>query len=75
MTSTVRARFWIETVLAAASAVLGVMTVFWRDWIELLTGLDPDRQSGGLEWGIAVALLGAAFAAAAVARAELRRAS
>jgi undecaprenyl pyrophosphate phosphatase UppP len=75
MTSTVRARFWIETVLAAASAVLGVMTVFWRDWIELLTGLDLDRQSGGLEWGIAVALLGAAFAAAAVARAELRRAS
>ena len=62
----------IETSLAAISGVLGVVTVFWRDWLEV-TGWDPDRHSGSVEWLIAVALIAAAVALGTMARREYRR--
>ena len=37
-------RFKIEAVLAAVSGVLGVVTLFWHDWLEV-TGWDPDRHN------------------------------
>jgi hypothetical protein len=49
-------RFWIESVLAGTALVLGLLTLVWRDWIEALTGFDPDQHSGGVEWLVAVAL-------------------
>jgi hypothetical protein len=73
MESTVRARFWFEAALASACGVLGVVTVFWRDWIEALTRFDPDHSSGSLEWAIVVVLLALCLAAGGVARAEWRR--
>lgn len=52
-----RRRFWAEAGLTGLSAFLGVLTLVWRDWIEDVSGWDPDRHNGSLEWLIVVALL------------------
>jgi hypothetical protein len=38
-----RKRFWIESAAAVACGALAVVTLFWRDWIEV-TGWDPDDR-------------------------------
>jgi hypothetical protein len=60
--------FWAEVVLAAASAVLAVATAIHPDWIESLTGLDPDGGSGSAEWVVTLLLAVAAVALAVGAR-------
>jgi hypothetical protein len=45
-------RFWLESVLAVLTFGLGMITILWRDWIEAILGIDPDRHSGALEWTI-----------------------
>ena len=67
-----RARIAAETVIASAAGALGVLTMFWRDWIEALTGWDPDHHNGSFEWLIVVALLAVAAALGAVARRDWR---
>jgi hypothetical protein len=62
----------IETILAAISGVLGVLTFFWHDWLEV-TGWDPDHHNGSAEWIIAVVLIAVAIALGAMARREHRR--
>jgi hypothetical protein len=62
----------IETTLAAISGVLGVVTFFWRDWLEV-TGWDPDRHNGSVEWIIAIALIAVAITLGTMARREHRR--
>jgi hypothetical protein len=62
----------IETTLAALSGVLGVLTFFWHDWLEV-TGWDPDRHNGSVEWVIAIVLIAVAVALGAAARREHRR--
>jgi hypothetical protein len=47
----------LELAGAIAAGILGIVTIFWRDWIEILTGWDPDRHSGTVEWLIVVVLL------------------
>jgi hypothetical protein len=47
---------YLQSGLSALTGLLAVMTVFWRDWIEALTGFDPDRHSGSLEWLIVAGL-------------------
>jgi hypothetical protein len=68
-----RRRLWIEMGLASASAALALATLVRRDWVEALTGADPDRHGGALEWALVAALLLVSFAAALGAHAELRR--
>jgi hypothetical protein len=68
-----RARFWIEAVLAGASAFLFVLTLAWRDWIEGTTGYDPDRHSGSLEWAIVAGLFVLTVVFALLARMEWQR--
>jgi hypothetical protein len=69
----VRSRFWVEAALAALASALGVLTLIAPDWIEALTGVDPDAHSGSLEWALAGALAATALVVLAVARAEWRR--
>jgi hypothetical protein len=61
-------RFWGEAIVAAVGAVLFVLTLFTKEWIELLTGLDPDRGSGAVELALALGLLGVAACSAWLAR-------
>jgi len=64
-------RFKIETVFASLAGVLGVVTLFWHDWLEV-TGWDPDRHSGSAEWITAAVLLLVALVLGALARREYR---
>jgi hypothetical protein len=73
MSSAHRARYWVEIVAASLSGMLAVLTMFWRDWIEALTGFDPDHHSGSVEWAIVAALLVVCAGAGSLARAEWRR--
>ena len=48
----------LEAAAALLLAVSTIVTIIWPDWIERLTGLEPDHGSGSAEWGL-VALFGA----------------
>ena len=64
----------IEVVLAGAFAALAVLTALWPQWIEELTGLEPDAGSGLVEWAIVVVLAVLAATATVLARSNLRHA-
>jgi hypothetical protein len=68
-----RRRLRIEVVLAVSSAVLCILTLVTPEWIEALTGLEPDSGSGALEWVIAGIFLVAAVVSAVLARRDYRR--
>ena len=48
MSRSLRARFWFESVAAVGGMILFVLTLFTREWFEVLTGLDPDSGNGAL---------------------------
>jgi hypothetical protein len=68
-----RRRLRIEVVLAGVSAALCVLTLVFPEWIEALTGLEPDAGSGALEWIVAGVFLAAAVVCAVLARRDYRR--
>lgn len=68
-----RGRFWAETALASVTAVLLLLTLVTREWIELVLGVDPDGGDGTLEWTVVGILAIACAASVAAARAEWRR--
>ncbi|HZM38843.1 MAG TPA: hypothetical protein VFB94_06995 [Acidimicrobiales bacterium] len=55
MRTRLKTRMTIEGLLGLASLALAVLTVVNKEWIEELTGLEPDAGSGALEWGIVIA--------------------
>ena len=59
----------LRTSAAVVSGVAFLLTLFLRDWIEVVFRIDPDRGSGALEWLVAGAFLGAAFLFGTSARA------
>jgi hypothetical protein len=65
--------FRVEATLAVVTGLLGVVTLFWHDWIEV-TGWDPDQHSGSLEWAVVAVLLLVSLSLALLARRELRMA-
>lgn len=50
-----RLRFWGALAGGGLSAVLAIVTLISREWIEFIFGVDPDGGNGGLEWAIVVA--------------------
>lgn len=67
-----KARIALETAIASLAGALGILTIFWHDWIEALTGWDPDHHNGTFEWLIVAALLIIAAVLGAVARRDRR---
>lgn len=67
--------FWIEVGQASPGDVLSIVTFFWKDWIEIVFHVDPDRDSGELEWVVSIAFLVAGLLFAVLARMEWRRLS
>ena len=63
-------RFRVETAVAVCAGVLGIVTAFWHDWIEALTGWDPDHHNGSAEWLIVAGILVVAAVSGALARRE-----
>jgi hypothetical protein len=64
--------FKAEAAAGALFGLLGVVTIFWRDWIEAIFGWDPDHHSGSLEWVIVAGLLLAAVLLGFLARRSYR---
>ena len=50
-------RVWLDLAVTLVAGLLGIVTIFWHDWIEALTGWDPDHHSGSVEWLIVAGLL------------------
>jgi hypothetical protein len=73
MKRNVRIRFWVEAALATFSGVFFLLTLLWKDWIEIIFGVDPDHHSGSLEWLIVSVALLATIAFAVLARLDWRR--
>jgi hypothetical protein len=66
---------WIEAFLAGVSALFCGLFVVWKDWIEIVFRVDPDRHSGSLELVLALGFLAIGVAFATLARRELGRPS
>jgi hypothetical protein len=69
------ARFWFEAITGAVGLVLFIVTLFSREWIEELTGWDPDNGNGSLEIFIAFGLLAISAGSFFFARRDYRRAA
>jgi hypothetical protein len=74
MDGKIRRRIWPESAAAAIAAGLAVLTAVWPDWIERLTGQDPDNGNGSLELYLTAGFAVAAVVFALAAGAEWRRA-
>jgi hypothetical protein len=66
-------RFNIEAALAAVTAALVILTLINHEWIEVLTGWDPDKGNGSVEWAIVFVLVAACIALSLRARSDWRR--
>lgn len=55
-------RVGLEAAITLFAGALGVLTLVWRDWIEFLTGRDPDHHNGDAEWLVVAVLLAIAVA-------------
>jgi hypothetical protein len=71
--STVRTRFWVEAGIASIYVLLAVVTLVWRDWIEVVIGIDPDLHDGSSEWIAVAALFLVGIFVSFIARREWRR--
>jgi hypothetical protein len=67
-----KVRVRLEMAVALAAGILGLVTIFWHDWIEMLTGWDPDQHHGSVEWILVAVLLAVAVAMGLVARRDWR---
>ena len=56
MRSNFRRLFWVEIGLAAITGLLALITPVFPDWIEFVSGWDPDQHDGSVELMIVVGL-------------------
>jgi hypothetical protein len=68
-----RPLFWIEVGLAAITGLLALITPIFPDWIEFVSGWDPDQHDGSVERMIVVGLFAVTIAMVAAATIEWRR--
>jgi uncharacterized membrane protein len=68
-----RPLFWIEVGLAAITGLLALITPIFPDWIEFVSGWDPDQHDGSVERMIVVGLFIVTIAMVAAATVEWRR--
>jgi hypothetical protein len=68
-------RFWVELGLGLASTLFAVLTLAWKDWVEIVFKVDPDHHSGSLEWTIVAVAVAVTVIALAAARVECRKAA
>jgi hypothetical protein len=73
MLAQLRMCLWLEGGFASACGMLAVLTLFWRDWIEALTGFNPDQGNGLLEWALVGGLALACVLSGMATRREWRR--
>jgi uncharacterized membrane protein len=73
MRSNFRPLFWIEIGLAAITGLLALITPIFPDWIEFVSGWDPDQHNGSVEWMIVVGLFVVTVVMVALAAIEWRR--
>ena len=73
MQRNLRRLFWVESGLAAIAGLLTLITPIFPDWIEFVSGWDPDQHDGSVEWLIIVGLFVIAVVMVAAAAIEWRR--
>jgi hypothetical protein len=66
--------FWAESVMASFTAVLAVLTLAWRDWIEGVFGFAPDHHNGSFEWELIIVCAMVTVLFGALAAREWRKA-
>ena len=42
-------RFWAQVTVGGITGLLYVVTPFWPDWIEAISGWDPDQHKGSFD--------------------------
>jgi hypothetical protein len=65
--------FWVEAGLAAITGLLALITPIFPDWIEFVSGWDPDQHDGSVERMIIVGLFVVAAVMVVLATIEWRR--
>ena len=68
-----RPLFWVEICLAAITGLLALITPIFPDWIEFVSGWDPDQHDGSVERMIVVGLFVVTIVMVALAAIEWRR--
>jgi hypothetical protein len=62
-----------ETAVAGLVGLLALSTIFWRDWLEVLFGWDPDHHSGTAELALIAALAVTSLLLGCIARWQVVR--
>jgi hypothetical protein len=70
-----RARFYVESAFAVMFALTTGLLLWRPDWIEALTGVDPDHGSGVAEWALVIVSATATLLLSGFARREWARAA
>jgi uncharacterized membrane protein len=73
MRGNLRRLFWVEIGLASIAGLLALITPIFPDWIEFLSGWDPDQHDGSVERMIVVGLFIVTIVMAVLAAIEWRR--
>jgi tetrahydromethanopterin S-methyltransferase subunit E len=74
MKGEMRFRFWLEISMATITGLLFVVTLIWRNWIEIVFNVSLDNGTGSFEWLVVGVLFVATIALSILARNEWRRA-
>ena len=63
----------VETALAGLSGFLAIISIFWRDWLEVIFHADPDHHSGTTELALIASLAAASVLLGCAARWQVVR--